>query len=374
MSEPKSTTLFLTEGSSDKEYRVQLEASGDGWVVNYQNGPRGRATRGGTKTATPQPYEKARVVYDKLVSGKTRKGYTEEVSGAAYAGGENAGRVTEFSPQLLNPLSREQGLAHDEGWLAQEKHDGERRGVILTEGADPVFANRRGLAVAVQAQIADAIAKIYPMIGGSVVLDAEDMGDHLVIFDIPVWPGQPVDAPFVQRSHAMLDLQSAVERAEVGSAIRVDIPMRFDIFKRERLPEIEARGGEGYVLKDHRAAYESGRRNSGGPALKVKFVESATCRVSGTNGTKRSVSLELDGLDGWTPVGNVTVPAGRDIPAAGSLIEVEYLYAYEGGSLFQPVFKGVRTDLDDTACKMDQLKFKGSARLKPDTEEVTPGL
>lgn len=106
----------------------------------------------------------------------------------------------------------------------------------------------------------------------------------------------------------------------------------------------------------------------------MKFIESATCRVAGGNGTKRSVALELKGEDdAWVPVGNVTIPANAEIPAAGDLVEVEYLYAYEGGSLFQPVFRGKRHDLDEDACRVAQLKFKG-AGMAAEPEAETLGL
>ena len=374
MTEAKSVILYFTEGSSNKEYRAQLEQSGDGWVVNFQYGPRGRATNAGTKTKDPLPYEKALKTYDKLVKSKTDKGYTPDVSGAAYSGGEKAGLVTTFRPQLLNPLTRDQALALDDGWMAQEKHDGERRGVICTREGEMIFANRKGLQVAVQQQIADAVAAIHREFPEGFSLDAEDMGDHLVIFDLPDWPGQWENAPFAQRVLNMLELQQVVDRHGVGDALKIDHALRFDIFKRERLPEIEARGGEGYVLKDPRAPYMADRPNSGGPALKVKFVESATCRVQGANGTKRSVALELANEAGeWIGVGNVTIPSNQEIPEAGDLIEVEYLYAYEGGSLFQPVCKGKRTDLDEAACTIAQLKFKGQAAAR-EREPESEGL
>jgi len=37
---------------------------------------------------------------------------------------------------------------------------------------------------------------------------------------------------------------------------------------------------------------------------------------------------------------------------------VRYLYAYPGGSLYQPVYLGKRDDIDADACIIRQLKFK----------------
>jgi hypothetical protein len=42
---------------------------------------------------------------------------------------------------------------------------------------------------------------------------------------------------------------------------------------------------------------------------------------------------------------------------AGSLVEVRYLYAYPGGSLYQPVYLGERNDVD-TADSVKSFKFK----------------
>ena len=59
-------------------------------------------------------------------------------------------------------------------------------------------------------------------------------------------------------------------------------------------------------------------------------------------------------------VGAVTIATNQAIPVVGDLIDVKYLYAFEGGSLFQPTFKGVRTDLEPTAANVKQLVFKAA--------------
>jgi len=57
-------------------------------------------------------------------------------------------------------------------------------------------------------------------------------------------------------------------------------------------------------------------------------------------------------------MGNVTVPANQEIPTKGTVVEVRYLYAIPGGSLFQPTLLGVRDDILASECVVDQLKFK----------------
>ena len=47
-----------------------------------------------------------------------------------------------------------------------------------------------------------------------------------------------------------------------------------------------------------------------------------------------------------------------DIVEERAIIEVRYLYAYKGGSLYQPTFLDVRTDIDEQECLLSQLKYK----------------
>jgi bifunctional non-homologous end joining protein LigD len=92
------------------------------------------------------------------------------------------------------------------------------------------------------------------------------------------------------------------------------------------------------------------------------------------NSGKRSVKIGLlegrrsDVIQGkkMIPVGNVTIPPNYDVPATGDIVEVEYLYAYKGGSIYQPVYRGKRTDLDINACRIGQLKFKPEGRDEED--------
>lgn len=68
-------------------------------------------------------------------------------------------------------------------------------------------------------------------------------------------------------------------------------------------------------------------------------------------------------------MGNVTIPANQSVPRPSDLVEVEYLYAFVGGSLFQPQYKGVRDDPDETAATVSQLVFKRDSDTDEDTEQ-----
>lgn len=71
----KKADLFFQEGTSNKEYHLQLEESGSGYVVNFQYGRVGNALQSGTKTATPVTLPEAEKIYDKLLKEKLGKGY-----------------------------------------------------------------------------------------------------------------------------------------------------------------------------------------------------------------------------------------------------------------------------------------------------------
>ena len=91
--------------------------------------------------------------------------------------------------------------------------------------------------------------------------------------------------------------------------------------------------------------------------MKFKFYATASVIVTQIN-AKRSVAVAV--LDGEqsVEVGNVTIPPNQDVPAVNAVIEVRYLYAYQGGSLYQPTYIGVRDDLRVDDCVIAQLKYK----------------
>ena len=113
------------------------------------------------------------------------------------------------------------------------------------------------------------------------------------------------------------------------------------------------------MFKRIESSYVPGRPASGGDQLKVKFNATATCKVLHRNGSKRSVAIAVyqDPGDGFVEVGNVTLPPNFAVPESGTLVEIRYLYAFVGGSLFQPVYLGQRTDVD-VADSIKSLKFK----------------
>lgn len=372
MSALAKASLYFTEGGSDKEYHAEIVAVEGGNLVNFRYGRRGGAMASGTKTSAPVDFAKAKQIFDKLVKEKTSKGYTPEESGSAYQGTENAGLKTDFVPQLLNPIAEEEAmrLIKDDDWVAQEKMDGERRAAHANNEGEVIGMNRRGLAVPLPQAIADQLRSRAAAVG-TFRFDGEIIGDVLYIFDLLIDRNESCKAIGLGWLERMTLARQAVAKCENVRAVPVAVTTEE---KRALWEKVKAAKGEGVVFKRRNAVVKEGRPNSGGDMLKYKFTESASCFVMEVNSGKRSVKIGLldninyKDVDDWKEVcvGNVTIPANYNIPAAGDIVEVLYLYAYKGGSLFQPVYRGKRTDLDDGACVTGQLKYKPEAREDDD--------
>jgi bifunctional non-homologous end joining protein LigD len=348
-----SVSLYQTNERSDKEYHLQLNPRADGFVVEFRNGARGATMRARDKTPTPVAYAVAAKLFHKTVAEKLRDGYTECESGAAYQGTENVGRISGVLPQLCNSI--EQDVAHrllcDPSWGLQQKHDGERR-LLRIAGGDVTGINRKGLSVPLPLDV-ESDAKALNSNGG-LLLDGEMVGTELWVWDVLEHDGVDVTALPLSARIVLL------EQLSLTGSLRTVSTFRTAAEKEHAIAHIRATGGEGFVLKLLAGRYVPGRPASGGDVLKVKFTAAATARVSRINAGKRSVGLEVrDAAEVWVDVGNVTVPPNAAIPDEGAIIEVEYLYAYRGGSLFQPVYRGQRFDQDESDCFMSQLQYKG---------------
>ncbi|MCY2928817.1 MAG: WGR domain-containing protein [Planctomycetota bacterium] len=349
----KSITLYFRQNNSDKVYQAGIEPKGTGFVVNFAFGRRGSTFQTGTKTAKPVDYQTAVTLFEKLINEKMAKGYTPGQDGTPYQGTDREDLATGVFPQLLNPIGQDQAeqLIRDDGWWMQEKFDGKR--ILIRKDGDQVIGiNRKGLAVALPQPVAQQALTIGSR---QWLMDGEAIGDLYFAFDLLEQDGMDLrKEPYSRR----LDALSVIVVPGGKGAIRVNGTATGTAQKKNMLAALCRLKAEGVVFKRHAAPYTPGRPSTGGDQLKWKFTATASCIVAKANGTKRSVALAL--LEGGkrVAVGNVTVPANQQIPKAGSTIEVRYLYAYPGGSLFQPVYLGVRDDVDPAACTIGQLKWK----------------
>lgn len=347
----ESITLYYRAGSSDKIYQAAVDERPGGYVVNFAFGRRGSTLQTGTKTFTPVSFDEAKKIYDKLVREKTAKGYTPGLNGTPYSGTENAQRSTSILPQLLNPVDESQveRLIADPAHWMQQKFDGKR--VIIQIGDKITGINRKGLTIGLPEPIVQSATKI----GRQCLIDGEAIGDQYYAFDLLELSGEDFRArPYRERYVNLVGLiDEGIGTIEVVDAWGVTVQ------KRDAFDRLKQANAEGVVFKRTDAPYATGRPASGGPQLKFKFVATGTFLVAGMNAGKRSVGLEVLNAAGKTQyVGNVTVPPNHKMPKVGALAEIRYLYCYPEGCLFQPVYLGVRDDVDASACTTVQLKYR----------------
>ena len=341
-------TLYFKRGTSDKVYKASIEqVDSNNFVVNFAYGRRGSTLRTGTKTKTPVAYASAKKIYDKLVKSKTAKGYTPGEEGSRYVHTDADTRDTGIQCQLLNFVQEPQvdRLINDDDWWAQEKRDGKR---MLIHKTDTVTAiNRRGLSVGAP----DTILNSASRVDRTFLVDGEAVGEKLFAFDILEIDNTNVrPTPYSQRLAHLenLGLQGSIVVVETAKT---------KAEKRQLYDRLKASGAEGIVFKKHSAPYTAGRPSSGGTWMKFKFYATVTVIVTRIN-DKRSVAVAVIAGKDRVAVGNVTIPPNKKVPAVNSIVEVRYLYAYKGGSLYQPTYLRVRDDTGFEDCLISQLKYK----------------
>jgi len=359
--------LYFFQGTSDKEYHLQHVESGNLYLVNFQFGRRGSTLQSGSKTPSPLTYDKAKKLYDKILNEKTAKGYEVSFSGSTgvYVPSKPAKSTPGTSeigarrkivwegpeqetliPQLLNEIKEGdlEAILRDDSFGAQEKKDG-RHQMIRKSGGVVTMTNRKGKEISYPEVYANALPDM------DIILDGEAIGEVFYAFDILEIDGENL------RDHKYSDRFSSLERVQFGDAIHI-VPMVVGYEDKKALyDKLLKEDKEGIVFKKLSAPYKPGRPNTGGDMLKKKFYATLSARVKKGRSGKRSVGLEL--LDGtvWVGVGNVTIPQNKDIPAIGSVVEIRYLYGYKGGSLYQPIYLDPRDDIDESECKLGQVKY-----------------
>ena len=344
----QSRTLYFREGSSDKVYRAAIETRDGGYIVNFAYGRRGSTLNTGTKTTSSVTLDEAQRIYDKLVKEKMAKGYISGEDSMAYSDGSRKG--TNIRPQLLNPVDDPEPLLKDNGFYLQPKHDGKRL-LVLKKGEDVTGINRTGL----ECGIPESIRVAAMTLPGDFLVDGEAVGNMLHVFDILEIGSTDLRAiPYRDRLVKLLNLLASGQQTGIQwvATISGQEP------KRRVYEQLRKDNAEGVVFKQIGAPYSPGRPNSGGSQFKFKFVETISIIVNAIN-AKRSVQMAVWENAKLVPCGNVTIPADQPIPQVGDIADVRYLYAHlASGSLFQPVYLGVRDDIMCVECSRAQLKFR----------------
>lgn len=346
-------TLYFKDGASDKIYQAQINQDGDGYTVTFAYGRRGSTLKAGAKTEAPVALGSAQAIFDKLINEKLGKGYTRGADGAPYVG-TSSREDSGIRCQLLNAVDGGEAgrLCLDARYVAQEKFDGERR---LLESRDGVVRgiNRKGQYVAVT----ESIARAGALLGDRYVIDGEVIGDVLHVFDIiEDHQGMLLECPYDERLQRLCAMWL---HAGVQDSIHLVATAFTTPDKDALLARVKADHGEGLVFKRRDACYSAGRPASGGASLKYKLYESCSVVVAAINAGRRSVAVSAFVAGGhFVALGNVTVPPNWPVPTTNEVVEIRYLYAFERGALYQPVYLGPRNDITPGECTVAQLKYK----------------
>jgi len=283
----------------------------------------------------------AEKIYTKLVNSKLSKGYSEGETKEGFVSSSNVTKDVIELPQLLNPIEDYLYYLESDEWLGQEKKDGERRGI-----KDSVGLNRNGLIVDLPKNIALAFK------GWEIHVDSEIIGETLHVFDLLSIAGDSLkERPCEERIRQL-------EKIYFKNSVKIVKAAYTTKQKKALFNKLKKENKEGIVFKKKDSIHEPGRPSSGGNQVKYKFYKTATFIVANHTPGKRSVGLEM--LDGKkkVSVGKVTIPPNQEIPKVGDLVEVRYLYAYRGGSVYQPTYLGKRVDLYVEDAILSQLVYK----------------
>ena len=351
----ETITLYYREGASDKVYQAAIEAADGGYVVKFAYGRRGATLATGSKTQEPVDYAGAKRIFEKLVREKAAKGYTPGEDGTPYQHSDK--RASGILPQLLNSIyeSQMETLLDDRHHVMQEKHDG-RRLMLQKQDSTITGINKLGVLTGFPAVVAEE----FQVAIADFIIDGEIVGDEYHAFDLLELDGKDLRGrTYKDRYLGLMNLLASFNHRHISLVESASLPLQ----KRELFDRIKAGGREGVVFKRNDAMYIVGRPSSGGAQLKFKFQETASFIVSKVNG-KRSVSLTVFDGDQVVSVGNVSIPPNHDVPPVGAIIESRYLYAHRSGSIFQPVYLGVRDDIRAEECVIGQLKYKSETAIE----------
>lgn len=370
----EAVTLQCTTGGSFKEYHARIILAQGLYQVETQWGPIGGSLQSGYKPNSPVPYHTALVEHAKIVKAKLAKGYVKSAGRVLSPQVPPAPAVilpkldtpkgspfaVKHVPHLLVALSDENQLKDllvSSDWTAQEKKDGKRI-TLQVAGPQVIAFNKLGAECAMPGEILASVRELQAIGADGYMLDGELVGQTLHCFDALIVDGVDLRNERFDHRYAALDkLLAGFRSVGLHQNLQLVPAQRGAEAKQELLRIVKAQGREGLVFKKDGGYYVPGRATlTKATQLKWKITESVSAVVLSHSASKRSVGVGLASAAGaMVKFGNVTVPPNAAMPNVGSVVEVEYLYCYEGGSLIQPVFKGPRDDVTALECVVSQI-------------------
>lgn len=253
---------------------------------------------------------------------------------------------------------------NDDRYSFEQKLDGARCMVRMTDGHEPEFLTRGGRPLnhsASAVHFASLRKELNDLeLPGEWVFDGELLCDTgvLWLFDMAWAPGAGslCSVPYAAR-RKNLDVLLGDER--VGR-IRVSPQAVGAAAKRDLSDRIYANGGEGVMMKRLDAGYDCNKRVK--HSLKAKFVSTADVVIGArnVNGKMNAEFHVFGGTDGRTLIqcGGCSM-IGKPDAQVGDVVEVRYLYATDDGILYQPTLLRIRTpdEKRPDECTTDQFRF-----------------
>jgi ATP-dependent DNA ligase len=259
--------------------------------------------------------------------------------------------------ELLRPATEAMmlKLAQDDGWVFQEKHNGDRR-LIERQGREIKDYNRDGLpgkglaSAALRAALLDHPVNCF-------VLDVELVKDRIFVFDILYYKDTAVvGEPYSFR-------EPLVHAKFTGNSHRHIVPVVSARTGEEKLALMErmvAERAEGWVAKELGKAYRPADNDQRynykyklWKSLEAVVIGDSTKRVDGM--LRDSVRLGLYDEKGIRhDIGGATKKSAFTLKP-GDVVEVKYLYGTDENKVVQPNIERIRFDKHPTNCTLDQL-------------------
>jgi ATP-dependent DNA ligase len=262
--------------------------------------------------------------------------------------------MTRFVPMLASPVDIDDlpELIQDGNWAFDQKLDGQRRLVAVTDG-QPQAVGRRGATAKLPREIQHDLAVLGR---GDWLVDGELIGTALWVFDLIRAPNDRINeqTPFAIRRRALDGIAAHISTGTV----HVLPSFATAAEKQVLVDQVRDSGCEGVVARHVDGRYEFGKRSQN--MRKAKFfrdidVVVTRLRVDGREnfgiGLVRGGELIEIGTCSalYRSIGNVEV---------GQVVTVRYLYANERGHLQHPSQPQLRTDKLPEECTFDQLIYR----------------
>lgn len=366
-------SLHCQEAGSDKIYEISIKPEENGlFSVTYANGPRGKKLVTGTKTPNgPVAYEEAKDIASSLLASKIKKNYNPINSLTGHFDvNENVPIRTNDTGLRFKELSVAKketvvDIIRSPEYCIQEKYNGHRRPIFMDKTISPEITgtNRRGIVASLPENVVKAFRK-----GETFLLDGELMNDEYVAYDILKLGDKDLrDLPYVKRLAILWSFSDTMIEPDMGVRIAVTALSIPD--KSQLIADINRRNGEGIVIKNLNASYQTLRDDA---MIKHKFWNSLSAVVTGQRDGKRSVSIALYDGGKYHDIGHLTIPNNHDIPPPGSVVEVIYQHAVPDGGLISPRLERIRDDVLAEECTLDQRVFENPDNKISPEEEMIP--